>query len=138
MPLGDITEVHFALGKNDVLQAQQVTKSSMSWIPADEASIEIRGFSMQGNEKGVDAMIQKPGNWGFIRLLAQARPGVGKGLYEGYLIATWNSFLVDGKPLVSSDGPAKAGLLFRTSARPNPLEPGFFTLTFATKVFRAR
>lgn len=144
MPLGDVTEVHFTLGKKgpdgkpDPLVAQATEKRSIAWLPSDDASIEIKGFSMQGNEDGVDAAIQAPGNWGFIRLLSQATRDKGKNKYEGFLTATWNNFIVDGDPLESSNGLAEAGLLFFTTAEPNPLEPEFFTHTFTAEVFRAR
>ena len=116
MPLGDITAVHFTLGKKgpdgtpDPMVAQQTEQRTFAWVPSDDASIEIKGFSMQGNEDGVDASIQAPGNWGFIRLLSQAKPSLGKGKYDGYLTATWDEFLVDGDPLESSQGRAEAGL----------------------------
>ncbi|MCK5943223.1 MAG: hypothetical protein KAI24_14685, partial [Planctomycetes bacterium] len=138
MPLGDASAVHFVLGKNDPIIARRKVEQTLAWTPADDASVQIKGFSMQGNDKGVDAQFEKDGNWGFIRMLSVGKRGAGTGRYEGYLTCEWDQFLVDGEPLTSSTGRARAALLFRTSAEPNPLEPGFFGHEFTREVFRAR
>jgi len=138
MPLGDAGAVHFQLGKNDPLIAKRKIERTLAWVPADDAAIEIKGFSMQGNDKGVDAAFEKDGNWGFIRMLSVGKRGEGSSRYAGFLTCEWDQFLVDGKPLMSSTGRARAALLFKTTAEPNPLEPGFFTHEFTREVLRAR
>jgi type VI protein secretion system component VasK len=138
MPLGDASAVHFLLGRNEPLIARRKVEKTFAWVPAADAAIEIKGFSMQGNDKGVDAAFECDGNWGFIRMLSVGKRGEGTGRYEGFLTCEWDQFLVDGEPLLSSTGRARAALLFKTTAEPNPLEQGFFTHAFTREVFGAR
>lgn len=137
-PLDDINSVVFVLGKNDPVIATRTTKKSLSWLPADGASIQIKGFPVPGNDAGVDATIDRQGNWGFLRLLAGGTPSNID--YRGvpYQRCEWDQFTLDGRPLSSGGTKARAALLFRTSAEPNPLEPGFFTHKFSNEVFVAR
>jgi len=137
-PLDEINAVHFVLGKNDAIVATRTTKKSLSWLPADGALIQIKGFPVPGNDQGVDASLDRQGNWGFLRLLAGGTPSTIDYKGVAYQSCEWDQFMLDGKPLSAGGKKARAALLFRTSAQPNPLEPGFFNHTFSDEVFGAR
>ncbi len=136
--LGDTSAVRFVLGKNDGITAVRTKIQSLSWQPADGAAIEIKGFPVPGNDDGVDAMIDRSGNWGFLRLLAHGNPSNTTYKDVAYQKCEWQEFIYDNKQLSAGGENARAALLFRTSAQPNPLEPGFFHHTFTNEVFRGR
>lgn len=133
---GNMAATRFVLGP-DELEARRPADGTFGWRPALGSTIEIVDY--QFLDQTLTAKVDRPGNWGFLRLLAAGRRGVVDVRGVQYQSCLWDDFPHPRTKvrIATADTAPEAMLLFRTEAEPNPLQPGFFVHRFAEEVFRA-
>ncbi|MFT5155152.1 MAG: type VI protein secretion system component VasK, partial [Planctomycetota bacterium] len=131
--------VTFQLGKQEPITAKRRTRKTLTWTPSDTVMIRINGFELAGPGTGVDSTKEELDTWGFLRLLSHGsrNPATFEMDSVEYQMCVWSDFKTNGESLTAGDTPASMTILFKTSAKPNPLNQDFFKHKFShNKVFK--